>query len=305
MFLKKEIGKLPRIYIYEGARKEGKNIKDYKKGDIVLGIKDAMFKRIWQQPHNLNLLAFVLSEIINYNYNYIKENLVFKNSEFTKDKDNEKRKIGDLVLEIEGTTINLEANTTLSKGVIRKNSLYHHKLAANSYNKGESYNESKAVIQINFDSINKFDDRLVIEFALRDKDNKFILDDNFLNYHINMAIALEKYYNNIKLSRFEKVLVMHLLDSKEELLRISKGDKELETMAKDIIDFSSDDDVYLEMLEELARNIDINEAKKEGVSKGERAKSIDIAKNMIKDNVPIDVISRYTSLSIEEIQNIK
>ncbi len=276
-----------------------------------------MFKRIWQQPHNLNLLAFVLSEIINYNYNYIKENLVFKNSEFTKDKDNEKRKIGDLVLEIEGTTINLEANTTLSKGVIRKNSLYHHKLAANSYNKGESYNESKAVIQINFDSINKFDDRLVIEFALRDKDNKFILDDNFLNYHINMAIALEKYYNNIKLSRFEKVLVMHLLDSKEELLRISKGDKELETMAKDIIDFSSDDDVYLEMLEELARNIDINEAKNEGISeglekgivqgisKGEKSKSIDIARNMIKDNVPIDVISRYTSLSIEEIQNIK
>ena len=256
-----------------------------------------MFKRIWQQPHNLNLLAFVLSEIINYNYNYIKENIVFKNSEFTKDKDNEKRKIGDLVLEIEGTTINLEANTTLSKGVIRKNSLYHHKLAANSYNKGESYDASKAVIQINFDSINKFDDRLVIEFALRDKDNKFILDDNFLNYRINMAIALEKYYNNIKLSRFEKVLVMHLLDSKEELLRISKGDKELETMAKDIIDFSSDDDVYLEMLEELARNIDINEAKNE--------KSIEIAKNMIKDNVPIDVISRYTSLSIEEIQNIK
>ena len=256
-----------------------------------------MFKRIWQQPHNLNLLAFVLSEIINYNYNYIKENLVFKNSEFTKDKDNEKRKIGDLVLEIEGTTINLEANTILSKGVIRKNSLYHHKLAANSYNKGESYNESKAVIQINFDSINKFDDRLVIEFALRDKDNKFILDDNFLNYHINMAIALEKYYNNIKLSRFEKVLVMHLLDSKEELLIISKGDKELETMAKDIIDFSSDDDVYLEMLEELARNIDINEAKNE--------KSIEIAKNMINMNIDLETISKATGLSIEEIQNIK
>ena len=256
-----------------------------------------MFKRIWQQPHNLNLLAFVLSEIINYNYNYIKENLVFKNSEFTKDKDNEKRKIGDLVLEIEGTTINLEANTILSKGVIRKNSLYHHKLAANSYNKGESYNESKAVIQINFDSINKFDDRLVIEFALRDKDNKFILDDNFLNYHINMAIALEKYYNNIKLSRFEKVLVMHLLDSKEELLIISKGDKELETMAKDIIDFSSDDDVYLEMLEELARNIDINEAKNE--------KSIEIAKNMINMNIDLETISKATGLSIEEIQAIK
>ena len=88
-------------------------------------------------------------------------------------------------------------------------------------------------------------------------------------------------------------------------------------MAKDIIDFSSDDDVYLEMLEELARNIDINEAKNEGISeglekgivqgisKGEKSKSIDIARNMIKDNVPIDVISRYTSLSIEEIQNIK
>ena len=96
-------------------------------------------------------------------------------------------------------------------------------------------------------------------------------------------------------------------------------------MAKDIIDFSSDDDVYLEMLEELAKNIDINEAKNEGiseglekgiiqgreegisegVSKGERAKSIDIARNMINMNIDLETISKATGLSIEEIQNIK
>ena len=68
-------------------------------------------------------------------------------------------------------------------------------------------------------------------------------------------------------------------------------------MAKDIIDFSSDDDVYLEMLEELARNIDINEAKNE--------KSIDIARNMINMNIDLETISKATGLSIEEIQNIK
>ena len=42
----------------------------------------------------------------------------------------------------------------------------------------------------------------------------------------------------------------------------------------------------------------------DGISKGENKKSIEIAKNMLKKNMPIEDISDITGLSIEEINKL-
>ena len=53
----------------------------------------------------------------------------------------------------------------------------------------------------------------------------------------------------------------------------------------------------------------LNKGLKEGLDKGlkegEKNKSIEIAKNMLKDNVDINIISKYSGLSIDEINNLK
>ena len=41
-----------------------------------------------------------------------------------------------------------------------------------------------------------------------------------------------------------------------------------------------------------------------GIEKGEKNKSIEIARNMLKDNVDINIISKYSGLSIEEIKKL-
>ena len=47
------------------------------------------------------------------------------------------------------------------------------------------------------------------------------------------------------------------------------------------------------------------EGKAEGISEGKNERNIEIAKNMLKDNISVEFISKYTSLSIDEIKNLK
>ena len=45
--------------------------------------------------------------------------------------------------------------------------------------------------------------------------------------------------------------------------------------------------------------------KAEGLSEGEAKKSLEIAKSMLEDNAPIELICKYTGLSKEEIIKLK
>ena len=47
------------------------------------------------------------------------------------------------------------------------------------------------------------------------------------------------------------------------------------------------------------------EGLKEGHEEGSKEKSIEIAKNMLEENVSLDKIVKYTGLSIEEIEKLK
>ena len=43
---------------------------------------------------------------------------------------------------------------------------------------------------------------------------------------------------------------------------------------------------------------------KEGYEQGMSSRNIEIAKNMLKDNIDISIISKYTGLSKEEIEEL-
>ena len=49
----------------------------------------------------------------------------------------------------------------------------------------------------------------------------------------------------------------------------------------------------------------MNSRYEEGIEDGENKKQIEIAKLMLKDNVPVVDISKYTNLSVEDINNLK
>lgn len=53
-----------------------------------------------------------------------------------------------------------------------------------------------------------------------------------------------------------------------------------------------------------ATRVGISKGRKQGRSEGIKETKIDTAKAMLKDNMPVESISKYTGLSIEEIQQI-
>ena len=46
------------------------------------------------------------------------------------------------------------------------------------------------------------------------------------------------------------------------------------------------------------------EGKAEGLEEGARTKEIEIAKNLLKDGISIEVVSKNTGLSIESLENL-
>ena len=50
--------------------------------------------------------------------------------------------------------------------------------------------------------------------------------------------------------------------------------------------------------------LDIKKAKEEGIKEGIKENKISMARNMKNDNVDVNIISKYTGLSIEEIEKL-
>ena len=291
---------------------------------LITPMFDPIFKSIIQNPKFKNLLSLIISQITVYSPGYIYENLVFANTELPIENYKERKKITDIIVKVEGTIINIEANRTAKASMIAKNNVYHHKIAYDRYLSGDKIDDSET-LQLNFNVINRFDDRLFIKFTMKDDTGKFIEEENFKRIHINMANPLDKYYNNIELSKIEKVLVMFQLTSRKKLKEISKGDKDLENMAKIIEDLNEDEHIIglydKEKMEAWMKKIDHDEATKEGLEQGleqglEKGleqgleqgsinKAIEIAKNMLKEKMKISDISRLTGLDEKTIQSLK
>ena len=53
-----------------------------------------------------------------------------------------------------------------------------------------------------------------------------------------------------------------------------------------------------------ARNWGYDDGKVEGLEEGKKQEQITIAKNFLKDGIPIEVVSKNTGLNIEELKNL-
>ena len=116
-------------------------------------------------------------------------------------------------------------------------------------------------------------------------------------------------YNN-KLARWCTVLTAKTEEEFRKYLGDDLMGKETKSKLMDeTMKYSSDEDVvalYFEKSrEELEYNTLIEEAKQNGIKQGSINKSIEIAKKMFEEKIPIETIMKITSLSKEEIEKLK
>lgn len=269
-------------------------------------IYDSVFKKIFSLPCNKGLISYLINKITKLEYSYIYNDFKYGNTELLKKNYSDKGKATDLLIYLKNEIVNLEMNKYLSKGTIKKNNIYHHHLSGNSIKKGDNYCQTKSVIQINFNATGNKNKNIIEDSKMRNKQGANCTDEYYITYHINLELALKKYYNKCKLTRFEKILVMMQLEDKDELKKLAKGDEMLMIFEKTIEGASEETlGVYdKEAAEEFVRQIDIEDAKEQGMKKGLTKKAKEIATNMLKANMQITEISKLTGLKPKEISKL-
>ena len=280
---------------------------------------DKIFKKVFGDPNNTDKLAYLLSTLFKIPFEDLKDNIEIIESEKRVNKVNEKMSKSDIVLNIKFSSfgkVNLEMNVGFYKEVIVRNLGYNINLLSSSLKVGKDYSDIKPVIQINFNTydIDKNSQKILDLFTLKN-DNNYELTNILQIYHINIDKWYKCWYNG-DIERYSeedqkliRCLALLKITNNEDFTKcIGETDMEDE-IKKDFVDtmdelcsdeeieryYGSDED--LEKLRISGEKIKIKEAKKE--------KSIEIAKAMLKDTDNYELISKYTGLSIKEIEELK
>ena len=221
----------------------------------------------------------------------------------------------------EGIKFDIEIQCQKTKDIINRTVYYASKLFTKDLKENEDYNNSKVISILIFgENVTDRESAInegYITLKENEKDGYEILTDNLriiyleLNkYKItkdNIGDKLTKWVDfltnpiNLEKSTFEDE---DIEKARKKLEFISSDDKErasLEAIKEGLFDQYSSFNIG----KKEGREEGLKEGEKKGLKKGLKEKSIEIAKNMLKDNVDINIISKYSGLSVDEINLLK
>lgn len=270
---------------------------------------DYVFKSVLSE--NKEYLARILSNILNIDKEYILDNLVYKNTEHTKLSKKDKRKISDLIVEVENMKINLEMNKGYYKSLTHKNNMYIYRLILGSIKEKEEYIDyDKMIIQVNFDVKWKFRDKLITKFEMIEKETgkkrcDYIESNDPIIYHVNLSKIKDMYYNKDKLNTFERELALMILDNKRELKEVSEGDDVMDKVNEKICKLSDDEilqGIYVkEEMDSWMKRLDLKYAKEEG----KKEANMETARKLLKKGMEIKDITYITGITKKQIEILR
>lgn len=289
------------------------NLKENNDSNKIASCKsDALFKSVVGCEKGKSILKNVLEEILEKKIKFLE----IKNNELEKNSIWEQGKRVDCIAKIDDMFIDIEINTGMSKAIRDRNLRYLLSKYLNQYKEGDSYYTSRKGVLIDMDW-NRDYDKLVSKYELREENGKKdIYSDKLVVYKIDMEKFKNSCYTKEEGLKY-KYLKMLTIEDKEELLKYTKGDKIMEKYAKDTIDMNNDDEfkdiltweedqrLIMESALLYAKDEGIVQGIEQGIEKGEYSKQIEIAKNMIKKDLDISLVSEVTGLTIKEIESLK
>lgn len=286
--------------------------------------------------HNLKeYVSYIVSKIMNMAYDYVLKEMTVISPRHRISNKRSKRMISDIVLRIGNNIINIEGNKKYYKGLLERNHIYYSKLISNSLSINDSYKNTLAVTQINFNNFAVNKSRLVInEYLVMEKRNLDIELELFKKFHMNLDRIKKKCYNNNKkLTIFERYLAIMIIEEKSMLKKIAKGNRVLERVVERIMEINENYDEWVrvyDVVEEnnrMWRTIVANkeeeamEKEKKAVEKEKQKaekkvqrvenklhkaenNTIQIVKNLLKQNLDINLISKVTGMSVNKIKSL-
>ena len=277
-------------------------------------LNDTTFKYLFKNPKTRTFFNKVILYAINIDisdYNLI-------DNELNTDNNGKDYRL-DILLKKDNNIISIEMNQGMSstfddKSYI-KNHSYLYRLAGNTYLEGDEYTKYQ-ITQMNFNDcfcpLRKDIKKLTLEFTDKTYDVTF---EDIKSFEIYLESYRGLCYNED--NKKDYYFSLFTATSYEEMRKIAGSDKEALVIVDEIEKLNQDKyfgglydaNIVQKKLENTARHEGYNEGIAEGITQGitqgiEKDKK-EIAIRMIYDKMPDDIISKYTNLSLEEINKIK
>ena len=287
---------------------------DYYKGYKIPIVSDSMFKTMINNESRMEYICYLIASIFNEDYNEVLKNTKFIKNNIDKYKNEESNKTVDLLCKIKGKILNVEVNNNTSKSSLERNLGYMFSLYSANMKTGEKYNFNK-VIQININNFRFRGRKDVLEECYITNINHIPKDINDFQIYSNKIRIINIYLPNIrkkdynKLKLYEKLLLIFNENDNQLLKDLSKGDEIMEKYVKESKEASEQDEVIgmydKELHDERLRLAENDEYREKGIEEGIQQNQKETALKMLQDNLDLDTISKYTELSIEEIEQLK
>ena len=291
-------------------------------------IQDFILYEILTDPNLKEYVSYIVSKIMNMDYDYVLKEMTVISPRHRISNKRSKRMISDIVLRVGNNIINIEGNKKYYKGLLERNHIYYSKLISNSLSINDSYKNTLAVTQINFNNFAVNKSRLVInEYLVMEKNNLDIELELFKKFHMNLDRIKKKCYNNNKkLTIFERYLAIMIIEEKSMLKKIAKGNIVLERVVERIMEINENYDEWVRVYDVVEENNRmwrtivankeeevIEREKKKAEKKVQRVENklhkaenntIQIVKNLLKQNLDINLISEVTGMSVNKIKSL-
>lgn len=203
--------------------------------------------------------------------------------------------------------INIEMYNNFGMPECKKSLTYASMLYSHQLKKKEPYDNAKKVTSLNImkGNFNEENNSLLNKYELINlKNHKKLLEDGLEMLLLRLDILEKEEYSKDK-SRCIRWLKFMDAKDYEEAEVIAKGDKNLMSTVEMVRDFVSDPEVRSlfdrDKLKEESAEL---RGKEVGIIEGKELGIIETAKNMLKKNCDINLISEVTNLSISEIKKL-
>ena len=274
---------------------------------------DYIFKRVFAYKGNESVLKDFLEALLKIEIKGIK----ITNPEIIPYEKGEKRGLLDIKAEInDGTMIDVEMQMKNERNTEERATEYMGKMISEQLQVGEDYQNLKKSIVIFITNYNflkrnsyhsvgrmKFDKTIEDEYVNMGYDKEDEVASKYIEVHY---IELPKFKKK-ELSKFTKLdqWMCIFTQNKEGIMLAEKENKEIKR-AINTLDFLSKDPKERErhnsiVMAEYNRLVSEHNFFEDGKKEGK----LEIAKKMLKEKVPIEMIEKFTELSKEEIEKIK
>ena len=301
--------------------------RNIKKGQKISILSDTMLKAMFQNENRIKYSAKFLSYFIDVDYDDILNNICLAKNELDKKNEDDKGERCDYVALLSDTSLNIEVNNNSSLEVLERNMEYAHRLYSKRIKRGEENYQYTQVIQFNLNNFAfKGNDKIVDIYTVTNDDN-IGLSNKLIFVQIYVPNLRKKWYTKgIKSLSEEEKYILALVEMDLDKLNDLGGDIVMGEYVKEAEEVSFEggvgeaydkewalrDQGYRDGLSQgkaegkaEGKAVGLSQGRAEGKIEGISERNIEIAKNMLEQKIEIDVISKCTGLTKDEVNALK